>query len=216
MKSNTLKKVLSIVIIAIILAVATTTCVLAFVQKALYNPITDINDTIGDYYAITLCKDGVTNLYLNNESASEEQKEVVNKIQELSEKSTKASILSLMFQGTGSFEPTIKAVDSGDVMTSIAKASGQVCLVYDFLDEEQTLMWNDKVYTNPQATNPNAPITFRKLFIPIANNEEFTVCTAYLADSKNKSAYQIEFLAHQSEIYEYMVSLKWNFLSESK
>jgi len=215
MKSNTLKKVLSIVIIAIILAVATTTCVLAFVQKSLYNPITDINDTIGDYYAITLCKDGVTNLYLNSDTASDEQKEVVSKIEELSKKSTEASILSLMFQGTSSFEPTIKAVDAGDVMTTIAKAKGQVCLVYDFLDDEQTLMWDGEVYTNPQATDPDAPVKFRKLFIPISNNEEFDVCTAYLADSKNKSGYQIEFLAHQSEIYEYMVSLKWNFLTEN-
>ena len=215
MKSNTLKKVLSITIISIILAVAITTMILAFVQKSLYNPMNDINDTMSNYHFVTLCKDGVANGYFKNETASEESREVVAKIDDLMEKSTKSSILSQMFQGTGSFEARIIAKDAGNVMDTVAKADGKVCLVFDYLDDEQTLMWEGEEYKNSQAKDPNAPVTFRKIFIPISKTEEFEVCTAYLADKNDKSVYQIEFLAHQSEIYEYMVSLTWEFQTEN-
>lgn len=211
MKSNTLKKVLSIVIISIILAVVITTCVLAFVQKTLYNPITDINDTMGDYYALTIYKDGYTSVYHNDESEVEEKKQTIADIAELSKESTKASILSLMFQGTSSFEPKIITSDAGDVLTDIAKASGNVCLVYDFLDNEQTLTWDGKDYKNSQASDPNAPVKFRKIIIPVSNTAEFDVVTAYLTDTKNKSSYQIEFLAHQSELYQYLVNITWEY-----
>ena len=216
MKFNTLKKVLSIIIISIILAIAITTLVLAFVQKSLYNPLLDASKDMDKYYSVTIYKDGVSNRYNNNETSSEEDKEIVAKLDELMKDSTKASILSLMFQGTSSFEPEVVISDAGNVMTSIASAKGQVCLVYDFLDEEPTLMWNDEAFTNSQAKDPNAPITFRKLFIPISNTEEFGVVTAYLADKDNKSSYQIKFLAHQSEVYEYMVGIEYNHLHESE
>lgn len=211
MKSNTLKKVLSIVIIAIILAVVVTTCVLAFVKKSLYNPITDIGDTMDDYYAMTIYKDGYFGVYHNNDAESEEKKKVIEDVTEMSVESTRASILSLMFQGTSSFEPKIITSDAGDVMTSVAKAKGNVCLVYDFLDDEQTLTWDGEVYKNSQAKDPNAPVTFRKLIVPISNTEEFDVVTAYLVGTDNKSSYQIEFLAHQSEIYEYLINITWDY-----
>lgn len=215
MKSNTLKKVLSIIIISIILAVVVTTLVLAFVQKSLYNPIVDLGKDIDKYYSVTIYKDGVSNRYNNNDVASEEDKEIVAKLDELMKDSTKASILSLMFQGTSSYEVKPVVHNAGDVMKDIASAKGQVCLVYDFLDEEPTLMWDGEPYTNKQAKDPNAPITFRKLFIPISNTEEFTECTAYLADKDNKSSYQIKFLAHQSAVYQYMIGIEFNHQQEN-
>lgn len=212
MKSNTLKKVLSIVIIAIILAIVVTTCVLAFVKKSLYNPMNEINDNMDNYKIMTIYKDGYHGVYLNIESEDEEKKQVMADIKALSDESTKSSILSSMFQGTGSFEPKILTKDEGNVLTKIAQASGKVCLVYDFADVDQYLMWNGEKYKNSQAKDPNAPVTFRKVYIPISNTEEFDVCTAYLADKDDKSSYQIEFLAHQSEIYDYLVNITWEYV----
>lgn len=219
MKSNLVKKIVSSAIIAIILAIVTTTIVLALVQKTLYNPINytyydkdlkkDVN--YGDtYYSLTLCKDKFANMYLKD--GSDEQKEVINKIAELQKDSTKASILSHMLQGS-SFESEVKVSDAGNVMTKIAKAEGEVCLIYDFIDE-QKLYFDGEVYKNSQAKDPDAPVTFRKIFIPISNTEEFETCTAYLTGSDNISSYQITFLAHQSEIYQYMISLTWDFTQE--
>ena len=67
MKSNTLKKVLSIAIISIILAIVVATCVLAFVQKTLYNPATDLSDSMDNYYLLTIYKDGYTSVYHNRD-----------------------------------------------------------------------------------------------------------------------------------------------------
>jgi hypothetical protein len=212
MKSNTLKKVLSIIIIAIISAVVITTCVLAFVQKSLYNPITEISTDMDAFYTLTVYKDGYFGVHENSDSETEYKKQVIKDVKDMQINSTKASILSLMFQGTSDFEPRIITSDAGNVMTSIAKAKGNVCLVYDFLDDEQTLMWEGVAYKNSQAKDPNAPVKFQKLFIPINNTEEFGVCTAYLADQDNKSSYQIEFLAHQSEIYEYLTNITWDYI----
>ena len=212
MKSNTLKKVLSIVIIAIISAVVITTCVLAFVQKSLYNPITEISKDMDSFYTLTVYKDGYYGVHHNSDSETEDKKQVIKDVKEMQIDSTKASILSLMFQGTSDYEPRIITSVAGNVMTSIAKAKGSVCLVYDYLDEEQTLLWEGEVYKNSQAKDPNAPITFRKLIIPVSNTDEFGVCTAYLVDKDNKSSYQIEFLAHQSEIYEYLINITWDYV----
>ena len=212
MKSNTLKKVLSIAIISIILAIVVATCVLAFVQKTLYNPATDLSDSMDNYYLLTIYKDGYTSVYHNrDENEDEGKKQTIADIAKLTKESTKASILSLMFQGTGSFEPEITTTNAGDVKESIAKASGQVCLVYDFTDEEQTLMWNGEAYKNDQANDPDKPVKFSKIFIPVSNTSEFDVVTAYLTGIDNKSSYQVKFLAHQSELYQYLTNITWEY-----
>ena len=44
----------------------------------------------------------------------------------------------------------------------------------------------------------------------ISDNEQFEECTIYLTGSDNKSNYQVKFLAHQSDIYEYLIGLTWD------
>jgi hypothetical protein len=65
MKTSNVKKILSIVILSLILAITITTIVLAVVPKKLYNPITD------NYKAITVYKDKVSNTYNTADTAAE-------------------------------------------------------------------------------------------------------------------------------------------------
>ena len=205
MKTNNVKKILSITIISLIVAITIATVILAIIPKKLYNPIAT------NYSAVTVYKDKNKNNY--SEAISDENKAIIDKINELQAKSVKDNMLSALFQGTGSYESRVVSYNEGNVMTSIADVSGAVCLVFQYL-EEQELIWQGEKYTNPQATNPNKVVTYTKIFMPISSNESFEECTVYLADNSNKSSYQIKFLAHQSELYDYLISLEWPMVSE--
>ena len=206
MKTSNVKKILSIVILSLILAITITTIVLAVVPKKLYNPITD------NYKAIIVYKDKVSNIYHTADTAAEDDKVIVAKIKEKLEMSVKDNILSSMFQGVGSFEErVIYEKTSTDCMSKVAKVSGSVCLIFDYL-KEQTLELKGNVYTHPEGKGKNNSIVYTKIFMPLNNTEDFQKCTVYLAGSDNKSNFQVEFLAHQSELYDYIVNLQWDIV----
>lgn len=206
MKTSNVKKILSIVILSLILAITITTIVLAVVPKKLYNPITD------NYKAIIVYKDKVSNIYHTADTAAEDDKVIVAKIKENLEMSVKDNILSSMFQGVGSFEErVIYEKTSTDCMSKVAKVSGSVCLIFDYL-EEQTLELKGNVYTHPEGKGENNSIVYTKIFMPLNNTEDFQECTVYLTDGDNKSNFQVKFLAHQSELYDYIVDLQWDIV----
>lgn len=203
MKTSNVKKVLSIVILCVIVAITVATIVLAVVPKTLYNPIAD------GYSAITIYKDTQSNTYKNVENNSEQDREVVEKVESLHGDSIQDNILSTIFQGTSSFEESVVYEKSAtDCMSNVAKKSGAVCLIFNYLDE-QVLKINDEVYTHPDATGDNNTIVYTKMFMEVSNNQDFQECTVYLAGSNNKSNFKIKFLAHQSDLYEYLTSLEW-------
>ena len=204
MKSSNVKKVLSIVILCIVVAVTLATIILAVVPKNLYNPISE------GYYAITVYKNKESNLYRATENASEEEKTVIEKIKNLQAKSVRDNVLSALFQGTGNFQEEVLYESTvTNAMDKVANVENSVCLIYNYLDE-QTLMMNDKACTHEKATGEGKTIVYTKLFMQITNNDEFDVCTVYLTGSDNKSNYRIQFLAHQSVIYDYLTNLNWD------
>ena len=203
MKTSNVKKVLSIVILCVIVAITVATVVLAVVPKTLYNPIAD------GYSAITIYKDTQSNTYKNVENNSEQDREVIEKIETLHGYSIQDNILSTIFQGTSSFEKSVVYEKTAtDCMTNIAKKSGTVCLIYNYLDE-QTLVIDDEEYTHPDATGENNTIVYTKMFMTVRDTQDFQECTVYLAGSNNKSNFKVKFLAHQSDLYEYLTSLEW-------
>ena len=205
MKTSNVKKVLSIVILCIIVAITVATVVLAVVPKELYNPVND------GYGAITVYKDKVPNTYINVENNSEQDREVISNIEALHEGSVKDNILSTIFQGTGSFEESVVYEKTAtDCMSKVAKVADKICLIFNYLDEKQTLVIDGKEYTHPEATGEGQTIVYNKIFMQVSNNEDFQPCTIYLADSSNKSNFKVTFLAHQSELYEYLVGLNWD------
>jgi len=204
MKSSNVKKVLSIVILCLVVAITLTTIILAVIPKKLYNPISD------GYYAITVYKDQESNLYRATENASTEEKDFVDKITKLQQKSVQDNILSALFQGTGKFEErVVYESTSTDAMSKVANVADTICLIFNYLDE-QTLIMNGKECTHANATGEGKTIVYSKMFMQISDNDQFEECTIYLTGSDNKSNYQVKFLAHQSDIYEYLTSLNWD------
>ena len=163
MNSNKAKKIVSIVIISVVLAITILTVVLALIPKKLYNPIANGYDYITVYK-----KDASVNNYADEDS--DEQKAIIDNIAKYLEKSTKDNVLSSIFQGTGIFEYRIVVAKTSKVETSIAKNS--TCLIFGYIDE-QKLMFDGKEYKNSQATDPTKTITFQKLVMPIANDRDF-------------------------------------------
>ena len=67
-----------------------------------------------------------------------------------------------------------------------------------------------KKFKNPQAVDPDKVVTFRKLVMPLTSTEDFQERIVYLVDVDGNCNYQIKFLAHQSDLYNYVESLQWN------
>ena len=204
MKSSNVKKVLSIVILCLVVAVTLATIILAVIPKKLYNPVTE------GYYTVNVYKDKKNNLYLATDTADQEDKDFIEKLNKLQQKSVQDNILSALFQGTGKFEERVVYESTAtDAMSKVANVEDQVCLIFNYLDE-QTLMMNGKACTHASATGKDNTIVYTKMFMQISDNEQFEECTIYLTGSDNKSNYQVKFLAHQSDIYEYLIGLTWD------
>lgn len=198
MKTNNAKKIASIAIIALVLALTIVTIVLALVPKKLYNPISD------GYKLVHVYRDGLSNSYKYGDLGSDESNGIINDLLELHENSLKDNVLSHIFQGTSSFKPTVVNNSYSDVF-SMNNADGVLCIVFNYL-EEQTLVIDGEEYKDETALSSKT-VTYNKIYMPISNSDSYEECIVYLADSSNKSSYQIKFLAHQKEIYQYIINI---------
>ena len=197
MKTQKLKKIFSIVIVALVLALTITTIVLAIVPKKLYNPI-----TTEKLQAVTVYRDEIANVYLYNYEGREDTTAVCNDLLDLHEKSLKDNILSSLFQGATSYEPSVSKTAITDVLDSKINVAGVLALVFTY-SEEQTLVFNGEVYKD-QTIVSSTPVKYKKLMMIVNNSEGYDETMVYLADSSNRSNYNIKFLAHQSELYNYI------------
>lgn len=201
MKSNKLRKILSITIISLVLALTVAVIILAIVPKKHYDPVDR------DFYQVSVYRETSSGAFLvkNGDLGSEESQATVDKLVELYEKSLKDSVLSSMFQGTGKFKPNVlhKSVDvSGKYNTSSVLA-----LVFEY-DEPQTLYLNGKEYKYTTTNQATKSITYTWSILTLTKSESFEKATLYLvSDGSTKSECQIEFLAHQSELYDYIVDM---------
>lgn len=199
MKSSSIKKIISIVIISLVLAITVTTIVLALVPKKLYNPIAS------GYSYITIYQKDASE---PNTYTVKDHKDVIENVDKYLEKSIRDNVLSSIFQGTGSFEYGVNIVKTTNVISSVASSSENTCIVYGYL-EEQVLKINGETYKNPESTTTNKEVNFNRLVMLVENNADFQECTVYVLDDGDNSNYQIKFLAHQSDLYNYIESLEW-------
>lgn len=201
MKTKNLKKILSISIISLVLALTAVVVILAIVPKKHYNPVDN------DFYSISVWRETVTNNYLvkDGEVGSDESNAVVNDIVELHEKSLKDNVLSSLFQGTSSFKPTVKAYGHNNVRTEFQK-DGYISIVFHY-STEQKLIFQGEEYKHSNSQQSTKTVTFERAVLVLTNSSSFEKATLYLTDADFSSDYQVEFLAHQADLYQYIIGL---------
>ena len=211
MNKNLAKKIVSITIIAIVVALVITTIILALVPKKMADPIAS------GYASITVYQDSTANQYIYTASpttdAQRKHNEVYKEIERLHEESLKDNILSAIFQGTGSFKASVKRENKTNAINSIAAQAGNA-LVYRYLSNEpQVLKINGEVYKD-ESTLSSQTVTYDMIIMPLGTGTNFEECTIYLVDTeKNASSYQVTFLACQAELNDYISSLDFGLAS---
>lgn len=199
MKTGTLKKVLSIIIVSLVLALTITTIVLAVVPKKLYDPLNK------DILTMSVWRDNVSNTYVKGDMGSDESNKVIEDVLALHEKSLQDNVLSTIFQGTGSYKPQVKRYGYSDVK-SIAKKDSVVSLAFSY-DKTQTLKINGEEYVDTHSTS-NSTVTYTRAVMILTNSDSFVETTLYLCDDDFESAYQVIFLSHQSGLWDYILDIE--------
>ncbi len=214
MKKDLVKKIVSISVVSLVLALVVATIVLALIPKRLANPITE------GYASVSVYKDGLDKQYFkdffNSANATEAEKKynaVYGEITDLHKDSLKDNLLSAMFQGLGKFGIEVVPSLEADVIKNVAKAEGN-CLVFTYIGEnKQVLKVNGEVYYDETALKSEA-VEYDMVVMPLSANGGFEERVIYLADSETgKSQYQLKFLADQSELNEYVENLELGIAS---
>ena len=201
--TSRVKKILSIVIISVIVLITALTVILAIVPKRLYNPVTE------GYYRVAVYKDGKdAGGYNLTGDMTDKEKDFKKKLARYLDESFKDNCLSAVFQGTGRNESKVISKNEENIVSNIAKASGAVVLRFEY-SEAQKLIFNGKEYKNSQASDPTKTITFTRIYMPLSNDGDFQERIVYLTSgTSTTSSYQIKFLAHQGDLYNYISSLE--------
>jgi len=206
MNKNLAKKIASITIIAVVVALVITTIVLALVPKKMANPIAS------GYASITVYQNSTAAQYTYTANpttdAQRAHNEVYREIEKLHEESLKDNLLSAIFQGTGSFEANVKKEYKTNVLSSVAAQTGNA-LVYRYLSKDpQVLKVNGEVYKD-QSTLSASTVTYDMIIMPLQTGTNFEECTIYLVNTDdNTSSYQLTFLACQAELNDYITNLE--------
>lgn len=203
MKTNTLKKVMSIVIVSIVLALVAVTIILAVVPKRFGNIISD------NYATVSVYKNGKEQLFWYNANLNDnnnvEDSKVVKEIDRLHKASLKDNLLSAIFQGTGSFKIEVVQDPETNVISFVDK-EGVYGLVFDYT-ELQTLTVDGKELKYEQ-TLSSKTVSYNRIVMPLTDSNRFTDNTIYLCNSSSDSTYQVRYIAHQSDICDYIDSIE--------
>lgn len=210
MKKDLAKKIISISVVSLVIALVITTIVLALVPKRLANPVAE------GYATITIYKDNVGQQYLySNDAETNAEKNhnaIYKKIQELHEESLKDNLLSSMFQGLGKYGIEVVPSITTKVIEDVAKANGNA-LVFTYTGEKpQVLKINGEVYYNTTAISSTV-VEYDMIVMPLNENDSFEECTIYLVDRESsKSSYKLKFLANQGELNDYIETITFGLV----
>ena len=201
MKTSTLKKVLSIVIVSVVLALVAVTIILAVVPKKFGNPIST------DYVTISVHKDGQKNRFEYHDGATEanfvKNNKIFKEIGRLHEESLKDTLLSAIFQGTGTFKIDVVQDPKGDALGEVSTGYG---LIFNYL-QPQTLKVDGKELKYEEALSSRT-ITYTRIVMPLIDSNRFEEGILYLTNDSAESTYQVKYIAHQSELCDYIDSIE--------
>lgn len=200
MKTKSVKKILSIVIVSVVLLLTVATIILAVIPKKQYNPI-----SVRDYAGVTVWRSTLSNnYYWNDNDSTAEANEVIDDLMLLIDESVEDNMLSSMFQGALGYNPEVTKTTKNTDLKSLYDGKGILCLVFNYLDDVQTLKIDNVEYKHETAFNSNT-VEYNQIIMPITNNESYEECTLYLVKN-NATEYKITYHAHQSEIYNYIIN----------
>jgi hypothetical protein len=199
MKAKNIKRILAIVVVCLVLALTVTTIILAVVPYNVYNPIKD------DFVRVTVYRDEISNSFNNGDLGTDEHNKVIDELLALNEKSLKDNLLSSMFQGVTSYEVEVTNT-AYSTIKNLYDGEGIFCLVFDYLDNVQTLKIDDEEFKFEETFSAKS-IEYTKVIMPITNTEDFQNNTLYFVKD-GKSNYQLKYLAHQSELYDYIKNME--------
>lgn len=196
---NTLTKVLTIVAIVLVGLIAVSAITLALV-KSNFNQVIDMSKVEG----ITIYTDSKDNYY-----SEDTNKEVFEQLKKLYNKGTEESVISALFQGAYSKRAKAEVITS-TVSTDTLKtpASGTYVLKFN-LKETQQLKVNGKVVEDSSKYGSDKSIYYNTVYVNIEDNTALTKIRCYIISetSINYSYTQVDFVAHHSELFDYISDL---------
>lgn len=200
MKTKNVKKIVGIVLVSIVLAITVATIILALVPKKLYNPIPE-----KDFAGVTIWRSTVSNSYYWDESEpNSEANIVVDELLEKIEESVQDNVLSSMFQGALGYDIEVTKTAKNSDLEKLYNGSGILALVFNYLDDTQTLTIDGKEYRHETA-HSSTTIEYNQIIMPLNNSNSYEECTIYLVKN-NSSEYTLTYHAHQADIWSYLVN----------
>ena len=196
---NTLTKVLTIVAIVLVGLIAVSAITLALV-KSNFNQVIDMSKVEG----ITVYTDSKDNYY-----SEDTNKEVFEQLKKLYNKGTEESVISALFQGAYSKRAKAEVITSTvSVDTLKTPASGTYVLKFNLKDTQQ-LKVNGEVVEDSSKYGSDKSIYYNTVYVNIEDNTALTKIRCYIISetSINYSYTQVDFVAHHSELFDYISDL---------
>ena len=199
---KTVTKILTIVALAIFVAIAITAIVLACVGRE-YNQV--INSDIN---AIEVRKSGASNVYLKDDT--DENKKVFDTLVKTYYQGTKESVLSSLFQGAYSSNADAEVVKATTSISSLTP-SDEVYFLRFYFATEQTLKINGKTYTDDKLTTLDKTVKFNSVILRVENNTTLNKVTMYIVDTNypSTSYYQVKYTTHHTALFNYIKDLEY-------
>ena len=196
---NTLTKVLTIVAIVLVGLIAVSAITLALV-KSNFNQVIDMSKVEG----ITVYTDSKDNYY-----SEDTNKEVFEQLKKLYNKGTEESVISALFQGAYSKRAKAEVITSTVRVDTLKNpASGTYVLKFSLKDTQQ-LKVNGEVVEDSSKYGSDKSIYYNTVYVNIEDNTALTKIRCYIISetSINYSYTQVDFVAHHSELFDYISDL---------
>ena len=188
-----MKKIIAIVSGCLVAILLTVTIILACTQNVATNVVNS------GAYSIEVFKGSSTStLEVNKDRA--EYKEIMKRY----EASLKENNLSSIFQGAKSWKAE---VENEEVSISEITSNESTYVLHFIFDEEQTLKLSGKEYTDEEGEK----LCYTRLYVVVNNSANYEDYKVYLVNGgqATKSYYNVNLIAHQSSLYEYIGELKY-------
>ena len=188
-----MKKIIAIISGCLVAILLTVTIVLACTKHT----ATSVINT--GAYSIEIYKGSSTSALEIDEDRNE-YKEIMKRYKA----SLKENNLSAIFQGAKSWKPEVK---NEEVAISTVTSVESTYVLRFIYDEEQTLKLNGKNYSDPETENV---VTYTGLYVVVNNSANYEDYKVYLVNGNDtKSYYNVNLIAHQASLYEYIGELKY-------